>query len=114
MTTSFDAGDDDGPPVELPMLRCRRERCDGRIFQDARGGFECTDCDARYLIVQDPPNGYGGPLGRLGWFERLKQADELRHPILDFLPCREANAIEPAMGAKIVRRAEKALGLRAL
>lgn len=74
MTASFDAGDDDGPPVELPMLRCRRELCDGGIFQDARGGFECTDCDARYLVVQDPPNGYGGPQGRLGWFERHWQA----------------------------------------
>lgn len=71
MTLTIDDDDDDGGyPTELPMLRCRREMCDGRIFQDARGGFECTDCDARYLVAQDAPNGYGGPSGPLGFLER--------------------------------------------
>lgn len=54
---------------ELPLLHCEADGCTGRIFQDARGGFECTDCDARYLIAQDSPRGYGGPKGPLGFFE---------------------------------------------
>lgn len=59
---------------ELPTLDCPRCYPEslggiGVIFQDARGGFECTKCDARFLIDRQPPLGYGGPGGRLAWWE---------------------------------------------
>lgn len=44
----------------------------GWVFQDARGGYECTECDARFNIQREFAHGYGGPLGPLGWFDRLR------------------------------------------
>lgn len=66
-------GADEGA-AELPTLSCPRCHPEslggvGVIFQDARGGFECTKCDARFLIARQPPLGYGGPGGRLAWWE---------------------------------------------
>lgn len=57
---------------ELPVLACPycARFSDGRIFQDARGGFECTCCDGRFLIQKESPLGYGGPDGPLSWRER--------------------------------------------
>lgn len=57
---------------ELPALACPycARFSDGRIFQDARGGFECTCCDGRFLIQKESPLGYGGPDGPLSWRER--------------------------------------------
>lgn len=45
----------------------------GLVFRDARGGYECSACDQRFLIHQDVPHGYGGPEhvgGPLRWWER--------------------------------------------
>lgn len=42
----------------------------GWIFQDARGGYECTECDKRFAIDRESPHGYGGPGGPLSWAER--------------------------------------------
>ena len=44
----------------------------GWVFEDARGGHECSACDQRYLINRDYPLGYGGPGGVLSWFERFR------------------------------------------
>lgn len=57
------------PDQPAPCPHCG-ESSGGRIFQDARGGFECTCCDARFHIWQEPPFGYGGPGGPLSWRER--------------------------------------------
>lgn len=56
-------------PIPIPCPVCPHF---GRVFQDARGGFECTECDARFLIGQQSPFGYGGPGGDLTWFERFR------------------------------------------
>lgn len=42
----------------------------GSVFRDARGGYECTECDQRFLIHGTPPQGYGGPLGDLPWWQQ--------------------------------------------
>lgn len=44
----------------------------GYVFEDARGGFECTACTQRFLINRDYPQGYGGPAGTLSAFEQLR------------------------------------------
>ena len=50
----------------------------GAVFRDARGGYECSECDQRFLIHSQPPNGYGGPPevtgGPLRWWERPASA----------------------------------------
>lgn len=55
--------------VRCPECIAREGAPDGWIFQDARGGFECTVCDARFVFYRDPPHGYGGPRGPLSWLE---------------------------------------------
>lgn len=50
--------------LDCPVCLC------GSVFRDARGGYECTDCDQRFLIHGDSPDGYGGPGGPLRWWER--------------------------------------------
>lgn len=60
---------------ELPHIPCpvcieRYGIRGGWVFQDARGGYECTECDARFAIERQPPNAYAGPLGPLSWRER--------------------------------------------
>lgn len=42
----------------------------GSVFGDARGGFECSACDQRFLIHREPPHGYGGPPGPLPWYRK--------------------------------------------
>lgn len=42
----------------------------GSVFRDARGGYECSQCDQRFLIHWDSPDGYGGPGGPLRWWEK--------------------------------------------
>lgn len=46
----------------------------GSVFRDARGGYECSACDQRFLVHETPPAGvYGGPPhagGPLRWWER--------------------------------------------
>lgn len=54
--------------IRLPCPVCSF----GRIFQDARGGYECTECDARFEVGQQGPWGYGGPGGDLTRFERFR------------------------------------------
>lgn len=44
----------------------------GYVFEDARGGFECTSCAQRFLINRDYPHGYGGPAGVLGPFAQFR------------------------------------------
>jgi hypothetical protein len=44
----------------------------GVVFQDARGGYECTACDTRFHIYRDPPHAYGGPQGPLTLLEQLR------------------------------------------
>lgn len=44
----------------------------GVVFQDARGGYECTACDNRFHIQRDPPQAYGGPSGPLTWVEQAR------------------------------------------
>jgi hypothetical protein len=63
------------PTVPCPVCAVMTEerkamRGVGLIFEDARGGFECTCCDARFLIARQAPDGYGGPGGPLSWNER--------------------------------------------
>jgi hypothetical protein len=55
-------------PGTIPCLACGV----GVVFQDARGGYECTVCDARFHIYRDPPQAYGGPGGPLTLFEQLR------------------------------------------
>lgn len=56
-----------------PARHIRCTRCsNGWIFEDARGGLECTSCSARFLIDRDYAHGYGGPEGVLSWFEQLR------------------------------------------
>ena len=53
--------------LECPVCHC------GTVFCDARGGFECSACDQRFLIHHESPYGYGGPEhvgGPLRWWER--------------------------------------------
>ena len=46
----------------------------GRVFRDGRGGYECSECDQRFLIHEPHRNDhYGGPEhvgGPLRWWER--------------------------------------------
>lgn len=46
----------------------------GSVFQDGRGGYECTECSQRFLIHLPHPNDhYGGPEhvgGPLRWWDR--------------------------------------------
>ena len=51
-----------GNPLGVP--------CWGYVFQDSRGGYECTACDRRFFIQREGPFGYGGPKGSLAWWER--------------------------------------------
>lgn len=61
------------PPRHIICPECTSKlSAPGWIFQNARGGFECSCCDARFLFKREHPNGYGGPEGPLGWFERLR------------------------------------------
>lgn len=55
----------------LPCPCCYPESLGGVgiVFEDARGGFECTKCDARFLIEKQPAMGYAGPGGPLAWWE---------------------------------------------
>ncbi len=49
----------------------------GSVFADARGGYECSACDQRFLIHQPHPNAlYGGPAhvgGPLRWWEKPRR-----------------------------------------
>lgn len=67
---------DDEPEAERSAegLRapCPCAGCFGRVFRDARGGYECTECDARFVVGRQPPQGYGGPQGPLSWLEQLR------------------------------------------
>ena len=46
----------------------------GSVFRDARGGYECSECDQRFLVHEPHPNDpYGGPEhvgGPLRWWEQ--------------------------------------------
>lgn len=58
------------PHISCPECIVLHGQRGGWVFQDARGGYECTECDARFAIYRDVPHGYGGPAGPLSWAER--------------------------------------------
>jgi hypothetical protein len=55
-------------PIHIHCPTCKN----GWVFQDARGGYECSECDQRFLIDASHPNSYGGPQGPLSWLEKLR------------------------------------------